>query len=227
MCELVCFPFWFGLSLEVAPAKFFSWLRHWWSSTSIASLACRSLAGKKKHRDLLTFPSPKDMGWHGRLSYHLQKMERDLSCLPHGGPGCPQSIRSDRSFLALLASYWNSSQLRYSEARVVWIMSPVDTFCLPELCNRYLLSRECMLTIQAVRRTMCSSRSVIDMTCLDSDVHYLEMACFCWNPGKILTDVRRPSWQNQAILLYSELAGAWTPASLSELISMVVHIRSM
>jgi hypothetical protein len=50
-------------------------------------------------------------------------------------------------------------------------MSPVDTFCLPELCNRYLLSRECMLTIQAVRRTMCSSRSVIDMTCLDSDIH--------------------------------------------------------
>jgi hypothetical protein len=28
MCELVCFPFWFGLSLEVAPANFFSWLRH-------------------------------------------------------------------------------------------------------------------------------------------------------------------------------------------------------
>jgi hypothetical protein len=28
MYELVCFPFWFGLSLEVAPANFFSWLRH-------------------------------------------------------------------------------------------------------------------------------------------------------------------------------------------------------
>jgi hypothetical protein len=28
MCELVCDPFWFGLSLEVAPANFFSWLRH-------------------------------------------------------------------------------------------------------------------------------------------------------------------------------------------------------
>jgi hypothetical protein len=29
MCELVCVSFWFGLSLEVAPFKFFPWLRPW------------------------------------------------------------------------------------------------------------------------------------------------------------------------------------------------------